>query len=251
MPSRKKAQGKARKEKKQAAKQSNTLHIDSGSQACRHYSLTRKDWSWDDIDAAKKLTEEYLSTYGKGGSKEDFDRVHNEFYEEYRQLSDDRKELFKEMMVMNGTAVVVAEAKKTDLSKASAVPTAARFIYMLLTIEVRDRYVGASWDLNIENEMYSSMTDIVACPREIVRFFHRRNSCDCLKELYYHLKETTKRTSLCWNCRRVFDIRQMSRCCHCQVAQYCSYECAVAHWPEHKEECKESRRCQETKKKEP
>ena len=176
MPSRKKAQGKARKEKKQSVEQSYTPHVDSSSQACLHLSQQRKDWSRDDLDAAKKLADEYLSKYGRGGSKQDFDRVHNEFYVEYRQLSHDGKELFKEMMVASGTAAVIYKAKQTDLSKVSRVPNANHFIYAMLTIEVRDRYSGA-FDVRISNEIHMSMDDIVRCPREIVRFFHRRNFC--------------------------------------------------------------------------
>ena len=247
MPSRKKAQGKARKEKKQAAKQSNTPHIDSGARACRHDSQQRRDWSRNDVDTAKKLADEYLSKYGSGRSSRDLYQLTNEVYGEYRQLNDDEKELFKEMMVMNGTAAVIAEANRTDLSTVSTVPDAVPFINVILTIEVRDRYDGAL-DLNIEKEIYNSMSDIVPCPRETVRLFHRRNSCDCLKDLYYKLKETTKRKSFCWRCMLVFDIREMCRCRHCEVAQYCSYGCAVAHWPRHKNECKVWRLCRETKK---
>jgi hypothetical protein len=32
------------------------------------------------------------------------------------------------------------------------------------------------------------LVDITHCPRERVRFFHRRNNCAYLKSMYYHLK---------------------------------------------------------------
>eukprot|EP00956_Cyclotella_meneghiniana_P001209 scaffold1350_cov56-Cyclotella_meneghiniana.AAC.22 len=250
MPSRKKAQGKARKEKKQAAKLSNILHVDSGTQACRHCSQQIKDWSRGDVDTAEKLAKKYLAKCNAIKIKDteqasaDLDRLSNEIYVEYRQLNDDGKEFFKEIMVSNGTAAVVARAKQIDLSKVS-IRGAWPYIFMILVLEVRNRYSGAI-EVKILNEIEMSMDDIVGCPREIVRFFHRRNSCNCLKDLYYKLKETTKRTSLCWHCMHVFDIRAMNRCRHCQVAQYCSYECAVANWSEHKSECRVWRLCQET-----
>ena len=118
MPSRKKAQGKARKEKKQAAKQSIAPPANSKSQVCLHHSLQRRDWSQDNLDAAKKLAFEYVSKYGFGS--QDIDRMFNGFYDEYHQLNDDGKELFKEMMVMSGTEAVVATAKQVDLSKVSS-----------------------------------------------------------------------------------------------------------------------------------
>eukprot|EP00956_Cyclotella_meneghiniana_P022780 scaffold43448_cov51-Cyclotella_meneghiniana.AAC.2 len=107
------------------------------------------------------------------------------------------------------------------------------------TIEVRDEYNGA---LDRKIEITTSIFDIALCPRATIRFFHRRNSCDCLQEMYYNLKETTKRTSWCWNCEKVEDIKVFKECTFCKLANYCSYECAVAHWPGHKEQCKEWRK---------
>ena len=236
MPSRKKAQGKARKEKR-AAK---TLTFEFGSQACTHRE--EKDWSWEDIDTALKLAEKVLTKLGIVS-----EQLILEVCNKYCQFNDDRKKLFKEIMVTSGTAACIEAAKETDLSKVSTVRGTSFHIGMILMIEVRDKYDGA-YDQRIRNELEMCMNDIIPCPRETVKFFHRRSPCDCLKELYYQLKETTKRTSLCDHCVKIVGIREMSQCQHCKVAQYCSYDCAVAHWQVHKKECKKTRHCQDTKK---
>ena len=134
---------------------------------------------------------------------------------------------------------MIYKSEQTDLLKESTVGGIFHHVLMMKTIEVRDGYDG---DLNIKiiGEIHKHFNDTRCSPRETVRLFHRQNSCDCLKELYYKLKENTKRVSPCWNCCKRFDIREISEC-QCKVAQYCSYDCAVAHWQEHKQNCKEIR----------
>eukprot|EP00956_Cyclotella_meneghiniana_P025212 scaffold52187_cov35-Cyclotella_meneghiniana.AAC.1 len=102
------------------------------------------------------------------------------------------------------------------------------------TIEVRDSHGGAL-SVSMASELQILANDTFS-PRETIRFFHRRNSCDCLKELYYKLKENTARTSFCYNCFESVDIRKMSQC-ECKLVNYCSYDCAVAHYPKHKVYC--------------
>lgn len=105
--------------------------------------------------------------------------------------------------------------------------------------EVFDKYDGVldnneySW-LDIHN----LLEDIIVCPREIVRFFYTRNSCDCLKSLYSKLKETTNRTAYCHNCNAIKEFRYIKECARCKTAQYCSRECQLAHWKKHKDVCK-------------
>eukprot|EP00956_Cyclotella_meneghiniana_P003952 scaffold4760_cov54-Cyclotella_meneghiniana.AAC.4 len=78
----------------------------------------------------------------------------------------------------------------------------------MLAIEVRDKYNGAMND-HVACEVRKCLDDIVDCPRETLRFFHRRNSCSCLKEIYYKLKDSMKRTAECWSCSQNVDIRKV------------------------------------------
>ena len=155
----------------------------------------------------------------------------------YCKFSDTRKELFRLNMVSSGTAACVAEASRADLTKESRIMKALPYVLMLQIID-RDNTECNSANGVATGEAMKCWDDIADCTRETVRFFHKRNSCNCLKEIYYMLKESTKRTAQCWNCRNIVDIRKLSRCDGCNKAQFCSYECAVAHWPKHKEECK-------------
>eukprot|EP00956_Cyclotella_meneghiniana_P012139 scaffold17228_cov49-Cyclotella_meneghiniana.AAC.4 len=160
-------------------------------------------------------------------------------YDEYYvPLSNVSKEIFKEILLTVGTDACVRAAKEKDLTKEPEIVGVLHLICMMKIIEVRDSYNGA-WNMNICGEILTQIQDTLS-PRETVRLFHRRNSCDCIKELYYKLKENTKRTSICWRCRKRVDIRTINQC-QCKVANYCSYDCAAAHHPSHKELCKQWR----------
>eukprot|EP00956_Cyclotella_meneghiniana_P024620 scaffold49682_cov53-Cyclotella_meneghiniana.AAC.6 len=108
-------------------------------------------------------------------------------------------------MVASGAEVCVRASSQLDLTKESKVAGTDPHVLLLLVIEVRDKYDGAM-NNHTSVEIIRCLDDISKCPRETVRFFHRRNHCDCLKELYYDLKETTPRTSSCWHCHKVVDI---------------------------------------------
>eukprot|EP00956_Cyclotella_meneghiniana_P030724 scaffold78233_cov26-Cyclotella_meneghiniana.AAC.3 len=113
---------------------------------------------------------------------------------------------------------------------------------MIHMIEAREKYNGEyNTFIMVDTHPMLDNSAVKCCPRELIRFFHRRNYCDCLKDIYYNLKENTKRRMPCFNCWSITDIRKMCQCERCELPQYCSYECAVAHWPEHKEECKFTR----------
>eukprot|EP00956_Cyclotella_meneghiniana_P029520 scaffold71702_cov25-Cyclotella_meneghiniana.AAC.1 len=259
MPSRKKAQGKARKAK-QAAKARNNPTQDNG--ACNH--IGERNWSDDDYDAAFSLLSEYNDKYNKlvreyndkynelvreyndkynelvRGNDEiltnEFYNLAYDTYDKYYQLNDASKDVLQKMLLAEGTIHCVDAANNKDLTKETNVAGTVVHLVLIITIEIRDKYNGAS-NQNINREIQAALNDLWNCSRQTIRFFHRRNSCDCLQELYYKLKETTNKTSLCHNCEEVVEIRQLSRCEYCNVVQYCSYDCALAAWPEHKVEC--------------
>eukprot|EP00956_Cyclotella_meneghiniana_P035628 scaffold116609_cov39-Cyclotella_meneghiniana.AAC.3 len=239
MPSRKKKQGRGRKAKQAEIRSSNPYH-DSNSSNCDHLDPDR-NWLQRDFEAANKLRIKFESKYKAffAGRKADFIRsvlaLIDFVYDEYFHFSEGGKEIFKQLMLAAGTKYCISEAKQKDLTKENVIPRLFHFVRLMHTIEVRDNHGGALSD-SIMDEIRNLANDTVS-PRETIRFFHRRNSCDCLKELYYKLKENTARMSLCYNCLESVDIRKMSQCSQCKLVNYCSYECAVAHYPKHKPFC--------------
>ena len=230
MPSRKKLQGQSRMAKKAASATKHNLILQ-----CDHIRFREEmKRSQEDWDAAMTCVDHL-----RASSKADdcMYAIANNTYDIYEQLSDDQKELFRKIAMSLGTDFCLDKAKVTGLSELHAgIAGVYDKIIMMLAIEVRERNDGAMNE-NVAGEIRRSFDDINWCPRETIRFLHKRIPCDCLKDIYYKLKESTQRTSYCCNCKKIVEIRKLSRCEGCNIAQYCSHECSVASWPVHKALC--------------
>jgi hypothetical protein len=117
-----------------------------------------------------------------------------------------------------------------DLRKTGLVETALPQVMMLAALEHQDKFDG------FLIEMIPLMNDVECNTREIVRFLHKRNSCNCLQEVYHQVKKIT-RVSYCHGCHTKKDAKEV-RSCVCGVFQYCSRQCQLFAWPRHKEYCK-------------
>jgi hypothetical protein len=245
MPSRKKAQGQARKaeKEKQAREQARAQQRAS----CIHFTPP-ENATQDDLDAANSLLNEHIEILReyivavREGNKDPTTKklalAHATFIK-YFLFNDVRKQVFRDFVIARGTFVCVVEAGKKDLAKEISMPFAWPFVSLISMIEVLDKHQG-SFDAHHVSEYMKQLSTPLLCPRETIRFFHRRNSCDCLHEIYYKLKDATNRTFLCANCKRAVDVKKTFHC-KCEIAKYCSSKCALDQWPDHKDDCKSIR----------
>jgi hypothetical protein len=185
----------------------------------------------NDFDHLHQLNDEDFN-------RENFVSLFLELVFKYHPFNKGSKQALREMLVANGTAACV-ESGQNDLTKDDKLAVAFRFRELLIFTEVVDKF-GAIDENTIFSELSKQFLTII-CPREIIRFFHRNNNCDCLHEIYYNLKDTTMRTTNCHNCIESFDVRKVFHC-ECSMVVYCSRECALAHWSIHKYECKQERK---------
>mmetsp|Transcript_44455 Transcript_44455/g.48115 ORF Transcript_44455/g.48115 Transcript_44455/m.48115 type:complete len:100 (+) Transcript_44455:2-301(+) len=65
----------------------------------------------------------------------------------------------------------------------------------------------------------------------------REIPCDCMEEKRIEAKLMEK-VAVCFFCRKEFLKQKMLRCKGCNCVQYCSKECSINDWPEHKELCR-------------
>jgi len=71
---------------------------------------------------------------------------------------------------------------------------------------------------------------------DIIKFFHKRSTCQCLKKIY--LQERVKsRRAVCKSCKVRKERSQLYLCAGCLYFYYCSEECQAAEWPVHQEKC--------------
>ncbi|KAL7546077.1 hypothetical protein ACHAWF_009418 [Thalassiosira exigua] len=71
------------------------------------------------------------------------------------------------------------------------------------------------------------------CTRSLYKFFIERMTCSCLDETYSKLKSERPKTGLCDHCKKRSERSNLFACSKCNIAQYCSRKCEIAHWPKH------------------
>lgn len=73
--------------------------------------------------------------------------------------------------------------------------------------------------------------------RDILKFYSKRLSCSCLTEKYKKARKTLPKLGVCLHCKQKKDRASLWVCGRCKVPFYCSRECQVANWPEHRDCC--------------
>jgi len=73
--------------------------------------------------------------------------------------------------------------------------------------------------------------------RDLLKFFRKRTSCKCLKKLHLEARKKEPKMGECWYCEEKSKRTLLCVCSRCRIYQYCSRECQVADWDNHKEVC--------------
>ena len=122
-------------------------------------------------------------------------------------------------------------------------------IILAHSIVFLEHYNDKAWELDdlgviIERVLLSKWRDInihaSSVTRDCLKFFRKRISCKCLKNMHLEARKTTPKMGLCCNCNIEMERVLLSVCSRCMVYQYCSRECQVAHWSEHVRDCSSS-----------
>ena len=73
--------------------------------------------------------------------------------------------------------------------------------------------------------------------RDALKFYRKRVSCKCLKDMHLKARKTFPKEGKCFHCREVKERSLLMVCSRCGIMQYCSRKCQVAHWSRHKSDC--------------
>ena len=63
--------------------------------------------------------------------------------------------------------------------------------------------------------------------RDLLKFFSKRTTCSCLKNMYSEARKNMPKMGKCSYCDGVKERRLLSVCSKCRINQYCSRECQV------------------------
>jgi hypothetical protein len=181
MPSRKKAQGQARKAKKE--KQAREQAIAQQRASCKHFTMP-ENATQEDIDAAERLLAEYIDKLmaiaihvNVVDDSRAITKLVKDTYHKYFQFNDVRKQVFREAILAYGTESCVIEANEQDLTEEQNMTRTWHFVLLLAYVEGRDKKYQSTFDAS-EIGLAKQINATARCPRETVRLFHRRNSCD-------------------------------------------------------------------------
>ena len=73
--------------------------------------------------------------------------------------------------------------------------------------------------------------------RDSLKFFRKRISCKCLKDMHLQARETLPKLGGCQHCGKVYERKCLYVCGRCRISSYCSKECQIADSGLHRKEC--------------
>mmetsp|Transcript_15832 Transcript_15832/g.17104 ORF Transcript_15832/g.17104 Transcript_15832/m.17104 type:complete len:255 (-) Transcript_15832:192-956(-) len=117
-------------------------------------------------------------------------------------------------------------------------------IQQLLELALSMRYIeqpmrkGVDVGPGSEGETkYKKYTTDVCLQRGMINCLARETPCDCMKPKKLEAQKMD-RTGICHGCLDEVPKNTLKLCTGCNMVKYCSRECQVNGWPEHREACK-------------
>lgn len=139
-----------------------------------------------------------------------------------------RKKLLWISLVSTGTNIAQQFANCREEDNNEVFRQLLYYIMMVVCIEDADKHNSNDVHM-LEVAIQNKLADVMMCPRQIFRLFHRRNQCNCLQDTYYRYKGKTKRIETSSACDKTVEISSLYKCSRCNVSNYFSYDCALSH----------------------
>mmetsp|Transcript_12990 Transcript_12990/g.18610 ORF Transcript_12990/g.18610 Transcript_12990/m.18610 type:complete len:281 (+) Transcript_12990:22-864(+) len=122
---------------------------------------------------------------------------------------------------------------KGEYDSARGDATIVRFMEQHVAVELKKTHALYNWPKVLETYDADLHT--------LVKFFRHRIPCSCLDEKYEEVKDIVK-MGMCFNPQCAHPNRMTERsktmyCSRCRCATYCSRECQIAAWTNHKPRC--------------
>lgn len=146
---------------------------------------------------------------------------------------DEYREMTLNILIRIGTNMLLSEDA----------PNVRGALDIAKTIVVLENHVGDSLTAHVYNsrrvqtKLRCLDKNVSSCRRDVLKFFSKRISCSCLKEMHQEAKRTLPKMLRCSGCFEEKERVSLSVCSRCMTTQYCSRECQVAYWYKHKRPC--------------
>ena len=243
MPSRKRAKGRARKAKARESNCNLILHNDS---VCRHGCevISKDDVCYKFVEQFEVELNAVYDSLGPGPDGlflnslfgDTIERIKASMNKEYEMIWDSDEETrqkLQSLFINLGVNILLRRSS----SLAEPLTVAARRIQLstISAIAVESCPYDMNWSEAISNNT-RALRDLYALPYDTFKFFKKRISCQCLKEMY--LQQRAKpRHATCVTCTTMKERSQLYLCSGCLYSYYCGVECQTKHWSLHKSFC--------------
>ena len=114
-------------------------------------------------------------------------------------------------------------------------------LFAAQVVVVIEKY-GIAGEINLVfNTSGAKLNDLycggVSRRRDLLKFFSKRIACSCLKKMHLEARKSMPKMGICYHCKVPKERASFMICSRCKVYQYCSKECQVANWPQHRDCC--------------
>ena len=242
MPSRKRNKGKDRKAKKA---ESERMKVRSEWMEYLHWEECDHGCAMISDDQEDHPASAFMDTIFSGTKWMDAVELHQQ---QICNNEENRKQAIK-LLVRIGTNFL----KRFDLFRDDALDQNSHTkVWMISNLIIfLENYDGSiDLDIIVKNPSYDKITNHREAAklrdinmsgssrlRDILKFFRKRTSCSCLKEMHLTARKTFPKIGQCFHCGECKERALLSVCSRCRVYQYCSRECQIANWPMHRSRC--------------
>lgn len=234
MPSKKK-RGKVRRDEKAVERALDQLR-DPAHGRCPHCILPENSLALDFkvclnlIAEADSMYDEHIENAGSKICVMGLLQILEQLCRKYHDtvfLNAKRRDLCQSMLLSRGTKFAfIFEQNLSDDVEINGCTLCLCILYASLHKILHNHTSNDGIGSSLEIQVFA--LEAMQCPIEAVRFFHKHNSCECLKDLYHKVKGAIKRTARCMNCGERKDFREITKCSECNSIQYCSRGCQVS-----------------------
>ena len=151
---------------------------------------------------------------------------HNEIY----------RKMVLDILIRNGTNILITEGINDHLETANSL---AAIILVLEEYDKTNDFDSAIAGRAISLKRRHLTAGISSNERDLLKFYRKRVTCKCLKRMHLESRKSTPKMARCFNCNVEKERASLSVCSRCMIAEYCSRECHVANWDQHRRDCEE------------
>ena len=159
------------------------------------------------------------------------------------QIWDDatNREILLNVLITIGTNLLIEDGKRRGIRSptcqfSEVLSRNAEIIISFERYGETNSFNSAFFDRAIVSKKFILIPVLSSIRRDLLKFYRKRTSCSCLKKLHLEARKTITKMAKC-SCGVEKERLSLSTCSRCMIVDYCSRQCQVADWSDHRACC--------------